>query len=53
MQKDNVWICGNCGLNHLEHQGKLSQDSETHYSFICDECIEESADFDHLKASAN
>jgi len=30
--------CGGCGLNFEIYEGKLLKDSETHFSFTCDNC---------------
>ena len=39
------WACGNCGGSFSTHEGKISHDAEGFDSFICLECINESADF--------
>jgi hypothetical protein len=32
--------CGSCGLIFEPYEGKLSKDSDTHFSFTCNDCLE-------------
>ena len=34
----SAYSCGSCGDNFMATEGNISKDSNTHYSFICNNC---------------
>ena len=46
----NVYICQDCGLDYLLSEERITQDSPSKSSFICDLCAEEEGECDVCEA---